>query len=97
MKPRAGMGVDRLAPCDIERLPDAGVAELCALFAAIEYLLVWPVQTMLVLGRLLPQKLNGDRVIGLVTVLSRVWGMSREPWVKSWSRSTEAHWDAAVI
>eukprot|EP00959_Pyramimonas_sp_CCMP1952_P244608 5113125-Pyramimonas_sp.AAC.1 len=51
---------------------------------------------MLVIGRLLPKKVSGDRVIGLISMLSRVWSMSREPWVRSWSSRSEPHWDAAV-
>eukprot|EP00959_Pyramimonas_sp_CCMP1952_P250228 5230363-Pyramimonas_sp.AAC.1 len=71
MKPRAGLGADQLTPCDIERLPDAGVAELATLFNTAEEFLAWPVQTMIVIGRLLPKKISGDRVIGLITMLSR--------------------------
>eukprot|EP00959_Pyramimonas_sp_CCMP1952_P047837 998627-Pyramimonas_sp.AAC.1 len=29
-------------------------------------------------------------------MVGRVWSMSREPWVRSWSSRSEPHWDAAV-
>eukprot|EP00959_Pyramimonas_sp_CCMP1952_P378069 7919716-Pyramimonas_sp.AAC.1 len=68
MKGRAGMGVDMLSPLDFERLPDEALAELVLLYQACEYHLVWPGQILLILGRLLPQKSNGDRIIGLVSM-----------------------------
>eukprot|EP00959_Pyramimonas_sp_CCMP1952_P068875 1437691-Pyramimonas_sp.AAC.1 len=95
MKPRAGLGVDRLTPCDMERLPDQGLEVLASLPNSIEHLLAWPAQTMLAIGRLLPKKVSGGRVISLISMLSRVWSMSREPWVRSWSSRSEPHWGAA--
>eukprot|EP00959_Pyramimonas_sp_CCMP1952_P251040 5246873-Pyramimonas_sp.AAC.1 len=44
MKARAGLGIDRLSPTDIERLPDEGIQCLCDLFHMIEEGLSWPWQ-----------------------------------------------------
>eukprot|EP00959_Pyramimonas_sp_CCMP1952_P333677 6987959-Pyramimonas_sp.AAC.1 len=96
MKGRAGMGVDMLSPLDFERLPDEALAELVLLYQACECHLVWPGQILLILGRLLPKKSNGDRIIGLVSMVGRLWSLIRKPYVRSWSASAEAHWDAAV-
>eukprot|EP00959_Pyramimonas_sp_CCMP1952_P389806 8168905-Pyramimonas_sp.AAC.1 len=55
MKSRAGTGVDCHTPCDVERLPDKRVTELCMLYNTIEHLLVWPAQTTLIIGHLIPK------------------------------------------
>ena len=36
MKPKAGLGIDRLTPVDFQRLPSAGLAELVLMFEAVE-------------------------------------------------------------
>eukprot|EP00959_Pyramimonas_sp_CCMP1952_P157716 3297835-Pyramimonas_sp.AAC.1 len=51
---------------------------------------------MLVVGKLIPKKSVGDRAIGLVSMLGRLWSMAREPVVRSWSKQSAQHWDAAV-
>eukprot|EP00959_Pyramimonas_sp_CCMP1952_P309315 6473240-Pyramimonas_sp.AAC.1 len=76
MKGKAGMGIDRLSPLDFERLPGEALAELCTLYSAIEECKTWPWQTMMVVGRLLAKKSGGDRVIGLIAMLCRVWGLA---------------------
>ena len=44
MRPRAGQGVDRLSPLDLERLPPEGVEELASVMNAAEACLTWPWQ-----------------------------------------------------
>eukprot|EP00959_Pyramimonas_sp_CCMP1952_P263316 5506274-Pyramimonas_sp.AAC.1 len=61
MKARAGLGIDRLSPTDMERLPDEGIQCLCDLFRMIEEGPSWPWQVMCVVGKLLGKKSGGDR------------------------------------
>eukprot|EP00959_Pyramimonas_sp_CCMP1952_P015952 337208-Pyramimonas_sp.AAC.1 len=96
MKARAGMGIDRLSPLDFERLPDCAIEDLVNLFSAIEASLTWPWQSLIVIGRLLAKKSGGDRVIGLVAMLCRVWSLAREFHAKAWASDTSPSWDAAV-
>ena len=96
MKARAGQGIDQMSPVDIQRLPDVGVEQLTSLFEACESQMTWPWQVLMILGRLLAKKSGGDRVIGLLTMLTRVWSLAREEDVRSWSSSSEPAWDAAV-
>eukprot|EP00959_Pyramimonas_sp_CCMP1952_P154621 3234696-Pyramimonas_sp.AAC.1 len=79
------MGIDRLSPLDFERLPDEALAELCMLYPA-----------MVVVGRLLAKKPGGDRVIGLIAMLCRVWNIAREPCAREWSASLTSASDAAI-
>eukprot|EP00959_Pyramimonas_sp_CCMP1952_P322096 6739979-Pyramimonas_sp.AAC.1 len=40
------------------------------------------------------KKDNGDRILGLVTMVARLWPMTREEHVQQWNRYYFAHWDA---
>eukprot|EP00959_Pyramimonas_sp_CCMP1952_P206442 4317403-Pyramimonas_sp.AAC.1 len=62
----------------------------------IEAELVWPRQTMITLGRLLPKKTEGDRLIGLLSMFSRLWSLIREPVIRQWSDSSAPYWDTAA-
>eukprot|EP00959_Pyramimonas_sp_CCMP1952_P114766 2399296-Pyramimonas_sp.AAC.1 len=66
------------------------------LYSAIEECKTWPWQTMMVVGRLLANKSGGDRVIGLIAMLCRVWSLAREPCAREWSASLTSSWDAAI-
>eukprot|EP00959_Pyramimonas_sp_CCMP1952_P235834 4928489-Pyramimonas_sp.AAC.1 len=61
MKPRAGLGIDRLSPSGFQRLPDDGIQALCDLFRLIEQGLSWPWQSLCIVGKLLGKKSGGDR------------------------------------
>ena len=61
MKAKAGLGIDRLSPVDVERLPDAALEELCDLYHMIEEGLSWPWQVLTCVGRLLGKKAGGEK------------------------------------
>eukprot|EP00959_Pyramimonas_sp_CCMP1952_P330907 6929475-Pyramimonas_sp.AAC.1 len=46
--------------------------------------------------QLIPKKQTGDRAIGILTMVARLWSLLREPLVRSWSSQKIAAWDAAV-
>jgi hypothetical protein len=96
MKANTGLGADRMTPIDVERLPSEALVELAELLNAIERALAWPHQTQLIIGKLLPKKVSGDRVIGLVSFLGRLWSLIREGHVRQWCNLVEADWDAAI-
>eukprot|EP00959_Pyramimonas_sp_CCMP1952_P013939 294860-Pyramimonas_sp.AAC.1 len=88
MKTKAGLGVDRLTPIDFERLPDSALEELSGIYEAIEASVSWPWQLLVCLGRLLPKKSSGDRVIGILPMFCRLWSLARDDLSKQWSRDT---------
>eukprot|EP00959_Pyramimonas_sp_CCMP1952_P074305 1552726-Pyramimonas_sp.AAC.1 len=45
---------------------------------------------------MLEKKSGGDRIIGLVGTIPRVWSNSRDPWISAWSTDTQPFWGAAV-
>eukprot|EP00959_Pyramimonas_sp_CCMP1952_P086519 1809726-Pyramimonas_sp.AAC.1 len=96
MKPRAGLGVDRLTPMDVQRLPLSARAELVDFYNQVEDQLTWPWQLLIVEGRLLPKKAQGDRVIGILCMVCRIWSMIREDIMKPWTIDSSESWDAAL-
>eukprot|EP00959_Pyramimonas_sp_CCMP1952_P042050 879246-Pyramimonas_sp.AAC.1 len=56
----------------------------------------WPTQLLCVLGRLLPKRAGGDRIMGLLPIACRLYTLIREPHIKCWSCDTATEWDAAV-
>eukprot|EP00959_Pyramimonas_sp_CCMP1952_P037855 792334-Pyramimonas_sp.AAC.1 len=96
MKANTGLGADRMTPIDVERLPSEALVELAELPNANERTLAWPHQAQLIIGKLLPKKMNGDRAIGLASFLGRVWSLIREGHVRQRRNLVEAEWDAAI-
>eukprot|EP00959_Pyramimonas_sp_CCMP1952_P192241 4019592-Pyramimonas_sp.AAC.1 len=90
------MGVDAFTPLDFERLPKTGLTEMTLLLEAAEATLTWPTQTLLIIDRLTPKKSNGERAIGLASMLGRVWSMIRESEVQTWTFAQATFWDAAI-
>ena len=66
------LGVDCLTPLDTSRLPAPALDELAALLNVCEQRQAWPRQLLLTIGTLLPKKLKGDRVIGLLPHIARL-------------------------
>eukprot|EP00959_Pyramimonas_sp_CCMP1952_P081760 1707904-Pyramimonas_sp.AAC.1 len=85
MKPSSATGVGRLCSLDVDRLPDIDLAELAALLSLCEHHQVWPHQVLITIGTLLPKKISGDRVIGLLSHFGRMWSQAREGYVKTWT------------
>ena len=65
--------VEQLGKRDIANLPRQARQHLCHLFNAVEATLVWPWQLMLVLMALIGKDSGGDRAIGLLPWLARLW------------------------
>eukprot|EP00959_Pyramimonas_sp_CCMP1952_P438394 9178109-Pyramimonas_sp.AAC.1 len=89
MKPRAELGVDRLTPADVQGLPQSARAELVDFSNQVEEQLTWPWQLLVVEGRLLPKKAQGDRVIGLICMICRIWPLIREDTMKPWTAGVQ--------
>eukprot|EP00959_Pyramimonas_sp_CCMP1952_P234213 4893933-Pyramimonas_sp.AAC.1 len=96
MKATAGLGVDFLSPVDLQRLPLDAMIEFTDILKSAETLLAWPAQTQLIATLLTPKKSQGDRGIGMISMVGRLWSRVREPIVKQWSKEEEQAWNAAV-
>eukprot|EP00959_Pyramimonas_sp_CCMP1952_P327771 6862319-Pyramimonas_sp.AAC.1 len=63
MKARTGLGVDQLTLLDIQRLPSEGHEALAGILNLVDDTGTWPTQLLCALGRLLPKKADGDRIM----------------------------------
>ena len=96
MKSATGRGTDSLGPADVRNLPPMGLDMLAALFNSIEAELAWPWQLLTVTEAMLPKPKGGDRGIGLLPWLCRLWSAAKDPLVKGWSHEHAGFWDQAV-
>ena len=82
---------------DYQRLPHSAICELALILTAVERQMTWPVQTMLIIGRLILKRVvTKDKAIGLVSMLRRLWSLLREHHVRDWPKDNAEAWDAAV-
>lgn len=96
MKKRTGLGIDMLSPTDIERLPPLGKQAVAMHFDLVETQLSWAWQMLMVRCAAIGKKPGGERLIGILAMLQRVWSKCREPVAKEWSFAINPFWDAAV-
>ncbi len=94
-EPRKGMGADKLTTTDIKRLPCAAKQELVDWLNFCESHLCWPWQLGLTLISLF-QKPIGERPVGQMCWLLRLWSLLRKDAITPWTASQAGHWDAAI-
>eukprot|EP00959_Pyramimonas_sp_CCMP1952_P208887 4369242-Pyramimonas_sp.AAC.1 len=94
LKANTALGADRLRPAGLLRLPDNAPSELAELFNIAEHVQMWPHQLLHTIGVMRAKKDNVDRILGIVTIIARLWSLTREPYVQDWNRDYFAHWDA---
>eukprot|EP00959_Pyramimonas_sp_CCMP1952_P379778 7955438-Pyramimonas_sp.AAC.1 len=58
---------------------------------------MWPHQLLLTVGAMRAKKDNGDRIIGLLPEIARLWSMCREGTVREWNQECTAPWDLVQV
>ena len=92
----AGKGADQIGSADLRNLPREARRALADLLKESEAKLAWPWQ-MLISIILLQGKLSGgDRPIGLICMLQRLWELIRQPPMQQWTREKAGFGDQAV-
>ena len=90
-------GIDVLRVADVQRLPQQGVEELTALLNSIELAGVWPEQVFATICALLPKpNERGDRTIGMISNVIKLWSRVRSGLIEEWSSGLEQFWDTAI-
>ena len=79
-------------------LPPAAKQQLVDILNEIERRLAWPPQLKQIMIYLIPKPLpgGGDRPIGLLCMLHRLWELIRQPPVLKWVRDKAGPWDQAA-
>ena len=88
-------GLAMISVSDVKRLPTEGRLQLLQLYAQIEKDLTWPWQLQAIAVALIPKK-NGDRGLGVMSWIVRLWSRLRSDTIGTWADDTGDPWDQAV-
>ncbi|CAK0892144.1 unnamed protein product, partial [Prorocentrum cordatum] len=93
---RKAMGVDVLSSTEVQRLPHEAREELRQLMNDAEVQGVWPRQCMAVVAASVPKPAGGDRVLGMIALMPKIWSNARGGIVDNWTEQLGAFWDGAL-
>eukprot|EP00959_Pyramimonas_sp_CCMP1952_P054385 1137346-Pyramimonas_sp.AAC.1 len=85
-----------MGPIEIQRLPKPARRELVAIYETIEARVMWPAQVFAVMGAVAPKPKGGDRILGQLPFLMKLWSKIRYPLSERWSEDLAEFWDTAV-
>ena len=88
-------GLVQVAPSDLSRLPSDGKQQLIDIINSAERAAAWPWQFLAVAVALIPKK-EGDRGLGILPWLTRLWSRMRSNGLNEWIDQTADPWDDAV-
>ena len=88
-------GLVQVSPTDVGRLPIAGKQELLDFFNGCEHRAAWPWQFWAIAIGLIPKKI-GDRGLGIMPWLARLWARLRSDGLNEWVEKSADPWDHAV-
>ena len=88
-------GLAQISLQDVKRLPSEGKLQLIEFYDAVETQLSWPWQLIAIAVALIPKK-GGDRGLGVMPWLIRLWSRLRSDTIGDWADETADPWDQAV-
>ena len=94
-KPKTGIGVDAIHPSVWSRISDKGKQLFTDLLHDVELTLAWPAQIQTLIYFLVPKTPTGERPIGLMPSIVRVWERMRKPVMDQWLISQSRSYDWA--
>ncbi len=86
LKGHTGRGADGIAPRMLKCLPREGKQAMVALLHQCERQVMWPWQMLFALVPLIPKPTGGERPIGLLAMLVRLWHRCRRGIGRAWAR-----------
>ena len=95
VKPKTGIGVDAIHPSIWSRISEKGKQLYTDLLNDVERTLTWPAQIQTLIYLLVPQTPTGERPIGLMPSIVRVWERMRKPNLDQWMISQSRSYDWA--
>ena len=91
-----GKGSDNVSPDFVKALPLKAKEEIIMLFNDVMKTGAWPWQWLHVLIALLPKPQGGERPIGLLPFLMRLFCRMQREETRSWADGAQGEWDTAV-
>ena len=102
-KDATGMGLDCMGPLLLKHLPLEAREELAMLLTSVVEQQAWPWQALMACVALIPKvggggggEAGGERPIGLLTFLVRLFTRCCRPKMRKWCDAYCGHWDHAV-
>ncbi|CAK0897887.1 unnamed protein product, partial [Prorocentrum cordatum] len=96
MNGKKAKGVDAMGPIEVQRLPAEARQELLELVKHIERVAMWPHQLFMVIAAVAPKPKGGDRILGLLPFLPKLWSKMRSADSLDWTVAMDEHWDTAI-
>ena len=93
---KSRVGVDQWSTGLWRHISEESVEGLVELFKEVERTLAWPPQVYFNYIALLSKPDGGERPIGLMPMLYRVWLRARRPALAEWEEARAGFWDTAV-
>ncbi|CAK0809774.1 unnamed protein product, partial [Prorocentrum cordatum] len=93
---RKAIGVDVLSPTEVQKLPHEAREELRQLMNDAEAQGLWPRQCMAVVVASVPKPAGGDRVLGMIAAMPKIWSKARGGIVDNWTEQLGAFWGGAL-
>ena len=94
-KPKTGIGVDAVHPSVWSSISGKGKQLFTDLLHDVELTLTWPAQIRTLIYFLVPKTPTGERPIGLMPSIVRVWERMRKPVMDQWLVSQSRSYDWA--
>ena len=95
-KPKTGIGVDAVHPSVWSRISEKKGKQLYTdLLHDVEHTLTWPAQIRTLIYFLVPKTPTGERPIGLMPSIVRLWEHMRKPIMDQWMESQPRPYDWA--
>ena len=92
---KTGIGVDAIHPSVWSRISENGKQSYTVLLNDVERTLTWPAQIQTLIYFLVQKTLTGERPIGLMPSIMRVWERMRKPILDQWMISQTRSYDWA--
>ena len=91
-----GKGSDNLGPDFLKALPREAKLEIVAIYNMVQQKAAWPWQWLHVIIAMIPKPAGGDRPIGLLQLLVRVFFRIHRKRTREWEAKHHGHWDTAI-
>eukprot|EP00959_Pyramimonas_sp_CCMP1952_P234983 4909984-Pyramimonas_sp.AAC.1 len=89
-------GIEQMGALAYKWLPPSARVELLNILVQVERAGAWPWQLMVTLVSLLRKDVGGDRAIGLLSEVMKIWSKIRSQCTNEWASHMAGKWDAAI-
>ena len=89
-------GADSISIAFLRMAPDKALEELAELFQMMDALCLPPIQILCTIIALIPKPDNGERPIGILSFIYRIYARLHKIDIEEWETMTRTEWDTAI-